>query len=187
MKSIDDWTSLALRARDGDRAATEAFIRAAQQPVVDLCRHLGDPDNAEDLAQEVFVRALRSLPQFRNDGSARAWLMRIARNTCADAVRSKTRWRKRLSPAELPEISVPDRTGYVDNDLLLQQLSPNRREVMVLTQLAGLSYTDAADLLGVPIGTIRSRVARARADLLALLTEPENESSASPRASGDQR
>ena len=111
--------------------------------------------------------------------------MRIARNTCADAVRSKTRWRKRLSPAELPDIAAPDRTGFVDNDMLLDQLSPDRREAIVLTQLAGLSYADAADLIGVPIGTVRSRVARARVDLLTLLAEPQNESDASPRASGD--
>ncbi len=176
-----------MRARDGDRAATEAFIRASQQSVIDMCRHLGDTDNAEDLAQEVFVRALRSLPNFRNDGSARAWLMRIARNTCADAVRTKTRWRRRLSPAELPDVAEPERTGMVDNDLLLEQLSPDRREVMVLTQLAGLSYADTADLLGVPIGTIRSRVARARTDLLALLAEPETQNDTGPRASGDQR
>jgi RNA polymerase sigma-70 factor (ECF subfamily) len=177
---IDDWTSLALRARDGDRHAAESLIRAAQQPVLDLCRHLGDPDNAEDLAQEVFVRALRSLPRFRNDGSARAWLMTIARNTCADAVRSKTRWRKHVSPVELPESPEFDRTGSIDNELLLQQLRPDRREVIVLTQLAGLSYAEAAEILQCPIGTVRSRVARARADLLDLVAEPasHNESDA---------
>lgn len=163
---------MALRARDGDRNAAEAFIRAAQQPVLDLCRHLGDPDNAEDLAQEVFVRALRSLPRFRNDGSARAWLMTIARHTCADAVRSKVRWRKHVSAAELPDLPEFDRTGTIDNDLLLQQLQVDRREVMVLTQLAGLSYAETAEILGCPIGTVRSRVARARADLLELLAEP---------------
>ncbi len=171
---IEDWTALAIRARDGDRHAAEQFIRAAQQPVLDLCRHLGDPDNAEDLAQEVFVRALRSLPRFRNDGSARAWLMTIARHTCADAVRSKTRWRKRITPVELPEIAEPDLTGAVDNDLLLASLAPDRREVMVLTQLAGLSYADAADVLGCPIGTVRSRVARARSDLLEMLSNRED-------------
>jgi RNA polymerase sigma-70 factor (ECF subfamily) len=173
---IDDWTSLALRARDGDRHAAEIFIRAAQQPILDLCRHLGDPDNAEDLAQEVFVRALRSLPRFRNDGSARAWLMTIARNTCADAVRSKTRRRKHISPVGLPDQPDFDQTGGIDNELLLRQLDPERREVMVLTQLAGLSYAETAQIIGCPVGTVRSRVARARADLLDLLADPSHPS-----------
>lgn len=163
---------MALRARDGDRQAAEAFIRAAQQPVLELCRHLGDPDNAEDLAQEVFVRALRSLPRFRNDGSARAWLMTIARHTCADAVRSKVRWRKHVSTVELPDVPEFDRTGAIDSDLLLSQLQADRREVIVLTQLAGLSYAETAEILGCPVGTVRSRVARARSDLIELLAEP---------------
>ncbi|NNE95963.1 MAG: sigma-70 family RNA polymerase sigma factor [Acidimicrobiales bacterium] len=171
---MNDWTALALQARDGDQLAAEAFIRASQQAVLDVCRHLGDPDNADDLAQEVYVRALRSLPRFRNDGSARAWLMTIARNTCADAVRSRSRRRLRISPAELPDPGVPDRSGTVDNDLLLAALSPERREAMVLTQLVGLSYADAARVIGVPIGTVRSRVARARGDLLEALREPDN-------------
>lgn len=98
--------------------------------------------------------------------------MTIARHTCADAVRSKIRWRKQISAVELPDEPEFDRTGAIDNDLLLSQLQTDRREVMVLTQLAGLSYAETAEILGCPVGTVRSRVARARSDLIELLVEP---------------
>lgn len=162
---MDRWTELALAARDGNRHALEEFVRTTQPSVWRLCRHLGDPDTVEDLVQDTYLRAMRSLPRFRNDGSARAWLLRIARNACADATRRRVRRRRHHTDADVPELAVPAGDGTVLTDLLAR-LSPERREAFVLTQLVGLSYQDAADVAACPIGTIRSRVARAREDLV---------------------
>ena len=165
---MDRWTELALAGRDGDRAALEEFVRSSQATVQQLCRHLGDPETAEDLTQEVYYRALRSLPRFREDGTARSWLLAIARNTCADMTRKRIRGRNRLSPAPPPERAESAENWTEELDLL-DGLSQDRREAFVLTQLLGLPYAETAEVLGCPVGTVRSRVARARRDLLDAL------------------
>ena len=165
---MDPLTQLLLDARDGNQHALDAFVRATHDDVWGLCRHLGDADNAEDLTQEVYLRALRSLPRFRRDGSAKSWLLTIARNTCADAVRSRSRWRRKRDYGEAPEVAVTDDDRTV-NDALLASLDDERREAFVLTQLVGCSYAEAAEIIGCPVGTVRSRVSRARSDLLAVL------------------
>ena len=142
-------------------------MRQTQRDVWALCRHLGDRDTAEDLAQDTYARAIRSLSQFRADGSARSWLLTIARRTCADATRQRIRQRRRRGPDQVDETYVDADSAVVDS--LLATLDPDRREAFVLTQLAGCSYGDAAQVLGCPVGTVRSRVARARQDLLAIV------------------
>jgi RNA polymerase sigma-70 factor (ECF subfamily) len=168
---VDDLTRLALAAGDGDRVALTAFVRAAQPDVWRLCAHLGGFDRADDLTQETFERALRSLPAFEGRSSARTWILSIARRTCADSIRRRVRRRRlmaRLGPA--PE-AVADHAGAIDLDTLVARLDDDRRGAFVLTQLLGLSYAAAAEVCGCPIGTIRSRVARAREDLLQELDE----------------
>lgn len=167
---VDRVTELALAARDGNRHALEEFVRVTQRSVWLLCRHLGDPDTVEDLVQDTYLRALRSLPRFRNDGPARAWLLRIARNTCADATRSRIRRRRRMAEGEAPDTPVVSGSWEVVEDLL-RGISAERREAFVLTQFVGLSYAEAAAVAGCAVGTIRSRVSRAREDLLALLDD----------------
>jgi RNA polymerase sigma-70 factor, ECF subfamily len=165
---VDDLTALALAAGRGERAALEVFVARTQADVWRLCAHLGDPDHADDLTQEVYERALRALPRFRGDAPARAWVLSIARRTCADDIRRRTRRRAladRLVRRSHPE-HEPDLTGATDLAALLDQLDPDRREAFVLTQVLGLSYAEAAAACDCPIGTIRSRVARGRADLL---------------------
>jgi RNA polymerase sigma-70 factor (ECF subfamily) len=166
---VDDLTRLAIAARAGDRAALASFVRAVQPDVWRLCAHLGDPDSADDLTQDVLVRAVGALPRFRAESSARTWVLAIARRACADDVRRRTRRRRALGRAgPAPDIG-PDHAGGVEVDLLLGGLDPDRRAAFVLTQLIGLSYEDAAGVCGCPVGTIRSRVARARADLVEAL------------------
>lgn len=165
-------TRLLLAARDGDRDALERFIAATQADVWRVCRHLGDPDSADDLAQETFERAIASLHRYRADGPGRHWILTIARRTCVDGTRRRARRRHldaRVARQRLVE-RVP--TDRVDLDDLIGRLDLDRREAFVLTQVLGLPYADAAEVLGCPIGTIRSRVARGRADLLAMLDEP---------------
>jgi RNA polymerase sigma-70 factor (ECF subfamily) len=164
---VNELNELALAARDGNRFALDSFTRKTLPAVQSLCRHLGDPDNAEDLVQETYARMMRSLPNFRGDGSARSWLLRIARNTCADATRVRRRRRTRDSFAEVPDIADAPRSGWTEVTSVLRSLSLERRQAFVLTQILDLPYQDAAEILECPIGTVRSRVARAREDLLA--------------------
>lgn len=167
---MDAWTELACAARDrGDDAALEAFVRATQADVWRLCAHLGDRPYADDLAQEVYARVVRSLQGFRGDSSVRPWLHSIVRRVVADDI--GVRRRRRLEPA-IPLETHPDHQGQVAVAALLDELDEDRRAAFVLTQLLGYSYTEAAEFCECPVGTIRSRVARAREQLIGLLDAP---------------
>ena len=179
---VDDLTALALSAAGGDPVATTAFVRRTQPEVWRVCARLGSRADADDLTQEVYLRALPALARFRGDASARTWLLQITRHVCADHVRRSTRRRalrdrlaRDVSPADLVEAP---RTGELDLDDAIAHLAGDRRDAFVLTQVAGLSYAEAASVCDVPIGTIRSRVARARADLLDALTDEQATGSA---------
>ncbi|TQM85132.1 RNA polymerase sigma-70 factor (ECF subfamily) [Saccharothrix saharensis] len=168
----DEVTRWALRAaRSGDRAALERFVRATQRDVWRFIAHLADVDVADDLAQETYARALASLRRFAGRSSARTWLLSIARRVVVDQIRM-ARSRPRLSPGADWERAADRRPvesgfeGVVELTVLLDALDPDRREALVLTQVLGLSYAEAAEIAGCPIGTIRSRVARAREDLV---------------------
>ncbi len=163
---MDHLTNLLIDARNGDRRALERFIAETQADVWRLCRYLGDQRVADDLAQETYERAIGSLHRFRADGSARAWLLTIARRVCADHTRRAIR-RRRLDRATFNDATAggisgdtvaPDRSGRVELDELLGGLDPDRRAAFVLTQVLGMHYDEAASVLGCPVGTIRSRV-----------------------------
>lgn len=172
----DDITGLALAAGRGDRQALERFVRATQRDVWRFVAHLGDVASADDLTQETYLRALGSLPGFAARSSARGWLLSIARRVVVDQVRRAVA-RPRINES-VDWTSAADgqlharhgsRAGFenvVELNLLLNGLDPERREALVLTQVLGLSYAEAAEVAGCPIGTVRSRVARARDDLL---------------------
>ncbi|MET0728650.1 MAG: sigma-70 family RNA polymerase sigma factor [Acidimicrobiales bacterium] len=170
---MDDLTRLARAAAEGDPVAVTAFVRRTQPEVWRLCARLGDRAAADDLTQEVYLRALPALTRFRGDSSARTWLLQIARHVCADHVRRSGRSRALLT--RLKERSArgyalePARTGEIELEDAVGALDADRRDAFVLTQMVGLSYAEAAEVCEVPVGTIRSRVARARADLVASL------------------
>jgi RNA polymerase sigma-70 factor (ECF subfamily) len=167
--AVDDLTALALAARGGDRMALSGFVRASQPDVWRLCAHLSGRQEADDLTQEVYARALRSLASFRGESSARTWLLAIAHHTCVDHVRRTQRRRLLLGRLRTQPAAdgVAAAAETVELDALVGALDGDRRAAFVLTQVLGLSYAEAAAVLHVPIGTIRSRVARARADLVA--------------------
>ena len=162
---MDDLTRLLLAARDGDRRALGQVVRATQPSIWRLCAHLVGVDDADDATQETYLAAWRSLPGFRGDSSARTWLFVIARRSAARVARRRRRWVELGSAAPSPGLS-PDPGSSGDLDPLLGTLDPERRLAFVLTQLFGFSYADAAEVCDCPVGTIRSRVARARADLI---------------------
>jgi RNA polymerase sigma-70 factor, ECF subfamily len=168
MDDYDELTTAALRARRGDAAAATAFVRGTQADVWRLCAHLGSPALADDLTQDTYARAFTSLHRFLGRSSARTWVLSIARRVCADAVREAQRVRRVEGPAVGPS-SAEDPAGSVAMRALVAGLEPERREAFVLTQVVGLSYAEAADVCSCPVGTIRSRVARARADLVDAL------------------
>lgn len=179
---VDELTRLALAAGDGDRQALASFVRASQVEVWRLCAHLVDRGSADDLTQEVYLRAVPALARFRGDSSARTWLLTIARRTCADSLRRTIRQRRlqeRIRSTVLAEESFePDPAStYSDGlDGLIDHLVDERRSAFVMTQLLGLSYSETAEICGVPVGTIRSRVSRARADLLRLIGDMDTDS-----------
>ena len=167
-------TDPALRARAGDAGAQAAFVRATQADVWRFTAALVDPGAADDLTQETFLRAFKALPGFRGQSGVRTWLLGIARRACADHLRAVVRRRRldaRLAQQACTDVPHPDpahRLGAAD---LLGRLSEDRRTAFVLTQVLGLSYAEAAEVCDCPIGTIRSRVARAREDLVAAMAE----------------
>ncbi len=184
---MDETTRLLLAAADGDRNALSTFVHRTQADVWRFCAHLVDPGAADDLTQEVYLRALRTIPRFRGDASARTWLLAVARNVAADEIRRRQR-RRRLPDPVTEE--VPDHAGGVELHGLLEELDADRRTAFVLTQLLGLPYAEAAEVIGVPIGTIRSRVARAREQLIGLLhpadTDRDAEPAPEPRAARER-
>jgi RNA polymerase sigma-70 factor (ECF subfamily) len=185
---VDRLTNLLVAARDGDRLALERFVAETQADVWRLCRYLGDERVADDLAQETYERAIGALHRYRADGPARGWLLTIARRTCADHARRSVRRRRldqqvmRSSTAGSLDGTVvsPDGSGRIDLDHLLAALDDDRRAAFVLTQVLGLHYDEAAEVLGCPIGTVRSRVSRARGDLVEMMNEPDEAPNAAP-------
>ena len=168
-------TTWALAAGRGDADAVAAFVRATQADVHRFLVHLSGPADAEDLAQETYLRALRTLPSFEGRASARTWLLAVARRVSVDAVRTAVR-RPRTSGVEdwemVADRTTPARSAAHEAVLLrslVDGLAPDRREAFVLTQMLGLGYAEAADVCDCPVGTIRSRIARAREDLVRAL------------------
>ena len=173
MSAMDELTRLAVAARDGDRDALERFVRRAQADVWRLCRYLSDDGDADDLAQEALMRALRALPAFRAEASARTWILGITQRTCADNVRRRQRRRRLIERVTTTwqEQPAADHAGLFAVNQLVETLDDDRRAAFVLTQIIGVSYDEAAAVLDCPVGTIRSRVARARQQLVTAMVD----------------
>ena len=172
MTDEDPLTGLALAAGRGDREALDQFIRATERDVWRTVAFLADPGSADDLTQETYLRVIGALPRFAGRSSARTWLLSIARRVVVDQVR-----RNQARPRTTSQVDLDGLLGnphnavrfeeVVEIRMLLDGLAPDRRDALVLTQVLGLSYDEAAEICGCPLGTIRSRVARARDDLIA--------------------
>ncbi len=169
---MDELTRLAHAARRAVPGSVDAFIRACHEPVWRLCEALVDTQTADDLTQETFIKAVGALRRFRGDASARTWILSIARHTCIDELRARSRRQRRstaMRAAPGDALRIPDPGEEIGARDLLAHLDADRRAAFTLTQLLGLSYEEAAETCGCPIGTIRSRVARARSDLIDML------------------
>ena len=173
---MDELTALARAAGRGDRGALARLVEQTQADMWRLCARLVDPAAADDLVQESYLRAIRSLGTFRGDAPARVWLLAIARRACAAQIAERARDRRLAGRlAALPEaarqLPAPEPHAQVVVDDLIAALGPERRAAFVLTQLLGCSYAEAAAICGCPVGTIRSRVARAREDLDVMISQ----------------
>lgn len=167
-----DLTSIALRAGRGDEEALAVLVERTIVDVRRYCAHMMGTHDADDLTQLTFLRAMRSLPSYRGDSTARTWLIGIARHVCLDELRSRQRRDRLVSRlrAERTAPSIAADTATVEVLEAVARLSPQRREAFVLTQLLGFGYEESADIVGCPTGTIRSRVARARMDMIGDLS-----------------
>lgn len=168
VEEVDRLDVLADAAREGDDKALTGLLRELQPLVWRLCRALGSPADPDDLTQDALLAFVRALPRWRRDGNVTAYALVIARRVCIDSVRAAGRQRRLLALVG----SQPSVLDHVDDDGhdvsdLLAAIDADRREAFVLTQLVGLSYDDAAVVLDIPVGTVRSRVSRARADLMS--------------------
>ena len=168
--SIDATTLAACRR--GDARAFRALVLAYQQVVVSLCTALAGADG-EDLAQETFVRVLGAIGRFDPAGPAtlRSWILVIARRLCHD------RARRPQHPIVACEAEAPDpyrelMRAHQARDLAdaIAQLPPEQRVVLALREWEGIDYEEIAAIEGIPIGTVRSRLARARETLRRLLS-----------------
>ncbi len=174
-----DVGTLLERCRRGDDLAWEALVRTYQSSVYAVARcYLRDPEEARDTAQDVFVRLYERLDSFVGGDTFQAWLLRMTRNACIDRLR---RIQARPRPAD---VAVEDAglTGDDDperiviggaRDRLVRRavatLNPKHREVLVLKELSGLKLEEVAELLDLPLGTVKSRSNRARLELAAAL------------------
>jgi RNA polymerase sigma-70 factor (ECF subfamily) len=172
--------SLVRRVQRGDKGAFDALVLKYQHKVVKLVmRYVRSPAEAEDIAQEAFIKAYRALPQFRGDSAFYTWLYRIAINTAKNAVVSRDRspidfdldlqnpdesyeMHGRLKDDETPEaLAMTDEIRTTVNSAI-DALPEDLRTAIVLRELEGLSYEEIAATMDCPVGTVRSRIFRAR-------------------------
>jgi RNA polymerase sigma-70 factor (ECF subfamily) len=166
---------LAAAARDGDADAFDRLCALLRDDVWRYCHAiLGDREQAFDAAQDTFVRAVTAIRRWRGEAPARVFLLVIARRATADLIRAEQR-RRRVDQAAttVGEPVAGDATGVIDLADLLDDLDDDQRQAFVLTQVLGLPYESAAEVAGVPVGTIRSRVHRARGRLTTALRDSD--------------
>ncbi|HEX3539253.1 MAG TPA: sigma-70 family RNA polymerase sigma factor [Acidimicrobiales bacterium] len=176
-RGIDGDDDLVTAARAGDRQALEALLRAHHDRLYAVCRRLtGNDADAADATQETLLAVVRGLGRFDGRSRFATWSYRVAVNASLDELRRR---RRRPEPG-LDEEAASPLTGAVtdgshgsdlrlDVDAAMRQLAPEFRAAVVLRDLCGLDYAEIAEVLDIPPGTVRSRIARGRAALAPLL------------------
>ena len=167
------------RARNNDPSAIDWLLSRYRARVIRLASHiLRRPDEAEDVAQEAFVKAFRNLNSYRDEGAFYTWLYRIVVRACLDR-RNTARWRREepIGDEELDRVQtdnvIEDLETRIVAERLMQRLSPSLRATLVLRELEGLEYSEIAKVVGVPIGLVRWRLHTARKQFQELWQEAE--------------
>jgi len=177
------------RSKKGSKDAFARLLERYERPVYHhVLRMVGNIEDAEDLTQEIFLKAWMGLPSFQGDSSFSTWLYRLTNNACIDFLRREKKRRGDASlddeardlGAQLPDPS-PSPQRQLEADEVsqgiwagLQQLTPDHREVLVLREIDGLSYEEIGQILGLNPGTVKSRIARARLALAKFLRKNGN-------------
>lgn len=195
----EEESALLARAQKGDGAAFEEIVRAHEAAVYRLAlRQLGSREDAEDAAQEVFLKAYTSLKSFRGESRLSVWLYRITNNVCIDLLRRR---RETVSlstqdeDGEAGELELPDErfdpAALAERRDLRERigrallaLPPDAREILLLREIGGQSYDEIAAALELDLGTVKSRIFRARKKLCALLEGNFSEDGASKGTKG---
>jgi RNA polymerase sigma-70 factor, ECF subfamily len=166
------------RAADGDQAAWDIIVRTYWRKVFNVAyRFVGTYDEAEDLAQDIFLKVFRSLGTFDRRANFQTWLISVSRNLCIDRYRSGRRDREIFAreidastvpaesagPSAQARIETQDRIGLLRE--ALRTLSPTLRSAVLLRDIHELSYQEIAERLGIAEGTVKSRINRGRAEL----------------------
>lgn len=164
--------------RAGDERAFEMLVAEYERPIIRfLYRYLGNMEEAKEICQDVFLKIFRGIPSFQNHCSLKTWIYRITLNT---VLNEKRKWYQRLRDRFMglegitntysdnvadPELSLTmnERTRAIA--VALRKLRPDHRAVLVLRDLEGLSYQEIASALGLTLGTVKSRLSRARQEM----------------------
>lgn len=187
LETISAETQLIERAKQQDESAFDQIVNLYADKLYNyIVRMLGNPHDAEDVLQEVFLRAYQGLPTFDGRASLSTWLFRIAHNLCIDHYRKQERRVKTVSiyqdnsdeadegteEWEFPDTQTPDpMQAVLDKELqelverALENLSPKLKSVLLLYDVEGLSYEEISQSLGIPMGTVKSRLHMARSEI----------------------
>ncbi|MDO9225944.1 MAG: RNA polymerase sigma factor RpoE [Pseudomonadota bacterium] len=175
------------RVREGDKQAFGLLVEKYRRKVIRLLsRMVRNPDDLEDIAQETFIKAYRALPQFRGDAAFYTWLYRIAVNTAKNHLVSRGKAMRTVSDHALNDEDEPDERlvardiSTPETELLSKQvaiavneavdsLPEELRQAITLREMEGMSYEEIAEYMACPIGTVRSRIFRAREAIAAKL------------------
>ena len=181
---MDEEQTLVDAAKSGDSDAADTLIRRYQVRIFNFARTLtANDEDAEDLAQETFVRAFRGMPGFRGEASFKNWLYTIATNVARSDFGKRARqapvWDRRLEADDVPEHQLRSPMKSVEDSVIHRQmvdralatLSEELRVTLVLHDVEGLEYREIASVLDIPVGTVMSRIFRARRRLRPVLTE----------------
>lgn len=166
------------RARAGDLGSFEELVDRYRDLIVRVAARIVGPSDAEDVTQDVFLRAFHRLGQFRGQAPFRSWLLRIAQNSALNALQQKRSKEQSADdaagfeledPARRPaeELEVSERRERLSRKLL--EVQPTHRAVLVLRDLEGLSYQEIAEITEAPVGSVKGRLFRARRELIDIL------------------
>lgn len=182
---------LVQRAKNGDQAAFEQLVRSNEKRIYNLIlRMVGDPEDALDLSQEAFLNAWKGLGSFKGDSSFSTWLYRLASNACLDFLRSKKRRQDTVGSAlslddedsppppdderQQPQEQLERKERAQALHRALEALPDHHRQILVMRELSGLSYQEISRALALDMGTVKSRLTRARLALRKILLEDGN-------------
>ena len=179
------------QAKNGSLEAFSSLMELYQTKVYNLAlRMTGSPEDAADLCQETFLNAWKGLPNFQGNSSFSTWIYRLTNNACIDFIRREKTRRgmdvlslnddekdfDELIPdnAPTPQAKLEEKERQEALNRGLRKLSEEHRQVLLLREVSGLSYTEIAAIVGVEEGTVKSRIARARLSLRNILREEGN-------------